>query len=66
MERELINDKLMRLRRENQLKVREPGSVSPERGCSATAVFLYREVFFIPSKSDWCVSVTCRSPGHPP
>ena len=66
MEGELTNDKLMRLRRENQLKVREPGSVSPERGCSATAVFLYREVFFIPSKSDWCVSVTCRSPGHPP
>jgi hypothetical protein len=66
VEGELTNDKLMRLRRENQLKVREPGSVSPERGCRATAMFLYREVFFIPSKSDWCVSVTCRSPGHPP
>jgi len=51
--------KLMRMRRENQLKVREPGSVSSERSCNATAMFLYREVFFIPSKSDWCVSMTC-------
>lgn len=66
MEGELTNDKFMRLRGENQLKVREPGSVSPERGCSATAVFLYREVFFIPSKSDWCVSMTCQSPGRCP
>jgi hypothetical protein len=52
VEGELTNDRLMRLRRGNQLKVREPGSLSPERGCNATAVFLYREVFFIPSKSD--------------
>lgn len=48
MEGELTIDDLMKLRRENQLKVRKPGSVSPERGCNATAVFLYREVFFIP------------------
>jgi hypothetical protein len=45
VEGELTNDKLMRLRRENQQKGREPGSVSPDRGCNATAVFLYREVF---------------------
>jgi hypothetical protein len=45
VEGELTNDKLMRLRRENQLKVREPGSVSPDRGYNATAVFLDREVF---------------------
>lgn len=66
MEGELTNDKLMRLSRENQLQIREPGSLSPEGGCNATAVFLYREVFFIPSKSDCCVSMTCPSPGHLP
>jgi hypothetical protein len=66
VEGELTNDKLMRSRRKNQLKEREPGSASPERGCNATAVGLYREDFFIPSKSDWCASMTCRSPGYPP
>ena len=66
VEGELTNDKLMRVRRERQLKEREHGSDGPGKGCNATAVYLYREVFFIPLKSDWCVSMTCQSLDYPP